>query len=119
MPLEAQNLVGGYTTTPIIHEIDIALQQGEWLSLVGANGSGKSTLLKLLIPSCIHRYNSLFLLPRASSVPLWFVKFYVRPQLSMTSPKYSVQLLIDKRSNNFNCSEGWLLDKIITYLKIQ
>jgi iron complex transport system ATP-binding protein len=48
MPLEAQNLVGGYTTTPIIHEIDLALQQGEWLSLVGANGSGKSTLLKLL-----------------------------------------------------------------------
>jgi iron complex transport system ATP-binding protein len=48
MPLEAQNLVGGYTTTPIIHGIDLALQQGEWLSLVGANGSGKSTLLKLL-----------------------------------------------------------------------
>lgn len=48
MPLEAQNLVGGYSTTAIIHEIDLALQQGEWLSLVGANGSGKSTLLKLL-----------------------------------------------------------------------
>jgi len=48
MPLEAQNLVGGYTTTPIIHGIDLALQKGEWLSLVGANGSGKSTLLKLL-----------------------------------------------------------------------
>ncbi len=48
MPLEAQNLVGGYSTTPIIHGIDLALQQGEWLSLVGANGSGKSTLLKLL-----------------------------------------------------------------------
>jgi iron complex transport system ATP-binding protein len=48
MPLEAQNLVGGYGTTPIIHGINLALQQGEWLSLVGANGSGKSTLLKLL-----------------------------------------------------------------------
>lgn len=48
MPLEAQNLVGGYSTTPIIHGINLALQQGEWLSLVGANGSGKSTLLKLL-----------------------------------------------------------------------
>lgn len=48
MPLEAQNLVAGYGTTPIIHGINLALQQGEWLSLVGANGSGKSTLLKLL-----------------------------------------------------------------------
>jgi iron complex transport system ATP-binding protein len=48
MILEAQNLVGGYGTKPIIHGINLALQQGEWLSLVGANGSGKSTLLKLL-----------------------------------------------------------------------
>ncbi|MEL7338668.1 MAG: ABC transporter ATP-binding protein, partial [Planctomycetota bacterium] len=24
------------------------MQQGEWLSIVGANGSGKSTLLKLM-----------------------------------------------------------------------
>lgn len=46
--IEAQNLVGGYSTTPIIHGINLALQAGEWLSLVGANGSGKSTLLKLL-----------------------------------------------------------------------
>lgn len=48
MILEAQNLVAGYGTTPIIHGINLTLQPGEWLSLVGANGSGKSTLLKLL-----------------------------------------------------------------------
>ncbi|WP_017716154.1 ABC transporter ATP-binding protein [Kamptonema formosum] len=48
MPLEAQNLAGGYSATPIVQEIDFTLGAGEWLSLVGANGSGKSTLLKLL-----------------------------------------------------------------------
>ncbi len=48
MPLEAQNLISGYTTAPIIREVDLTLHPGEWLSLVGANGSGKSTLLKLL-----------------------------------------------------------------------
>ncbi|MBD2043625.1 ABC transporter ATP-binding protein [Microcoleus sp. FACHB-672] len=48
MPLEVQNLAGGYDMTPVIHDIDLTLQPGEWLSLVGANGSGKSTLLKLL-----------------------------------------------------------------------
>jgi iron complex transport system ATP-binding protein len=48
MPLELQNLTGGYTTSPIIENINLSLQTGEWLSLVGANGSGKSTLLKLL-----------------------------------------------------------------------
>ncbi|MGM3304414.1 ABC transporter ATP-binding protein [Anabaena sp. WFMT] len=48
MPLELQNLTGGYTLSPIIHDINLSLQTGEWLSLVGANGSGKSTLLKLI-----------------------------------------------------------------------
>ncbi|MBD2179972.1 ABC transporter ATP-binding protein [Aerosakkonema funiforme] len=48
MPLEAKELVGGYNNLPIIREINLTLQSGEWLSLVGANGSGKSTLLKIL-----------------------------------------------------------------------
>ncbi|AFZ02847.1 ABC transporter ATP-binding protein [Calothrix sp. PCC 6303] len=49
MPLEIQNLTGGYTTIPIVKDVNLSLQTGEWLSLVGANGSGKSTFLKLLI----------------------------------------------------------------------
>jgi iron complex transport system ATP-binding protein len=49
MPLEIQNLTGGYTTIPIIKDVNLDLETGEWLSLVGANGSGKSTFLKLLI----------------------------------------------------------------------
>ncbi|BAZ12759.1 ABC transporter-related protein [Calothrix sp. NIES-4071] len=48
MPLEIQNLSGGYTTIPIIKDVNLDLKTGEWLSLVGANGSGKSTFLKLL-----------------------------------------------------------------------
>ncbi len=48
MPLSLQNLTGGYTTVPVVCNINLTLQTGEWLSLVGANGSGKSTLLKLL-----------------------------------------------------------------------
>lgn len=46
--LETQQLVGGYKTTIVIQEVNLCLQTGEWLSLVGANGSGKSTLLKLM-----------------------------------------------------------------------
>jgi iron complex transport system ATP-binding protein len=51
MPLATQNLSGGYDQRPIVQSINLAVEAGEWLSLVGANGSGKSTLLRLL--SCV------------------------------------------------------------------
>lgn len=47
MPLSLQQLSGGYDKQTIIETIDLTLQSGEWLTLLGANGSGKSTLLKL------------------------------------------------------------------------
>jgi len=48
MPLQAQQLSGGYADKRIVDAVNLTLAQGEWLSLVGANGSGKSTLLRLL-----------------------------------------------------------------------
>lgn len=48
MPLEIQNLTGGYSGKAVIQNLSLSLQPGEWLSLVGANGSGKSTSLKLI-----------------------------------------------------------------------
>ncbi len=48
MPIATQNLAGGYPRKLILQQIDFSLEQGEWLTLLGANGSGKSTLLKLL-----------------------------------------------------------------------
>ena len=46
--LIAENLTGGYQARSIIHQLNLQLERGEWLSLLGGNGSGKSTLLKLL-----------------------------------------------------------------------
>ena len=48
MPLETQNVSGGYGDRPVIQAANLSLQAGEWLSLLGANGSGKSTLLRLM-----------------------------------------------------------------------
>lgn len=48
MLLQTQHLTGGYKNHSVVHNLDLSLKTGEWLSLVGANGSGKSTLLKLL-----------------------------------------------------------------------
>jgi iron complex transport system ATP-binding protein len=46
--LEVQALTGGYLSRPVVRQISLSVQAGEWLSLVGANGSGKSTVLKLI-----------------------------------------------------------------------
>ncbi|MEM1279630.1 MAG: ABC transporter ATP-binding protein [Cyanobacteria bacterium P01_H01_bin.152] len=48
MPLEVRNLGGGYGDRLIVEAVNLALAQGEWLSLLGANGSGKSTLLRVM-----------------------------------------------------------------------
>ncbi|MFQ3584080.1 MAG: ABC transporter ATP-binding protein [Cyanobacteriota bacterium] len=46
--LEAKSLWGGYGSQPMIRELSLQVERGEWLSIVGPNGSGKSTLLRLL-----------------------------------------------------------------------
>jgi len=43
-----RNVNVGYRGEPVLEGIDLQIEQGERISLVGRNGSGKSTLLKLL-----------------------------------------------------------------------
>lgn len=38
----------GYTTTPILHDINLTFTPGKVHGIVGPNGSGKSTLLDLM-----------------------------------------------------------------------
>ncbi|MEI4469971.1 ABC transporter ATP-binding protein [Frigidibacter sp. MR17.24] len=46
--LELRGLVKGFDGIPVIRGIDLAIREGEFLSVVGPSGSGKSTLLRLL-----------------------------------------------------------------------
>jgi ABC-type Mn2+/Zn2+ transport system ATPase subunit len=47
--IEASGLTVGYGPEAVVEGIDLTLQPGESLALVGTNGSGKSTLLKTLL----------------------------------------------------------------------
>ena len=46
--LEARAVSKAYAGVPALAEVDLALQPGEVLGLVGENGAGKSTLMKCL-----------------------------------------------------------------------
>jgi branched-chain amino acid transport system ATP-binding protein len=49
MPLlEVKNLTAGYGDVDVLHEISLAVAEGEIVSLVGANGAGKTTLLRAI-----------------------------------------------------------------------
>ena len=37
-----------YSDTPVLHHIDLVVEKGEMVALLGPNGSGKTTLIKLL-----------------------------------------------------------------------
>lgn len=47
--LELRGIMKSYHKNPVLTGVDMKLQEGECVGLVGANGVGKSTLLKILV----------------------------------------------------------------------
>jgi ABC-type branched-subunit amino acid transport system ATPase component len=47
--LEVDSLVAGYSGLAVLHKVNIHVDAGEVVSLLGANGAGKSTLLKTIM----------------------------------------------------------------------
>ena len=47
--IELEDVDFGYTATPVIEDISLSIDPGEYAAVVGPNGSGKSTLMKLML----------------------------------------------------------------------
>ena len=46
--LDVKNVEGGYGSVKIIHGIDMHVDEGEFVTIIGPNGCGKSTLIKII-----------------------------------------------------------------------
>lgn len=49
MTLEINDLTGGYSTIPVLHQVSFTVQPGELVGLIGLNGAGKSTTINHVI----------------------------------------------------------------------
>lgn len=47
--VELQNVNAAYNGNPVLENINLSIQSGEFLGIIGPNGSGKTTLLKIIL----------------------------------------------------------------------
>lgn len=47
--IELNNVSFQYESTPVLHNISMKVEEGDFLAILGPNGSGKSTLLKIIL----------------------------------------------------------------------
>lgn len=47
--IEAEDVAFAYDENPVVEDVSLTVEEGEFLGLIGPNGSGKTTLLKILL----------------------------------------------------------------------
>lgn len=50
--LEMQNVTAGYSEAPVISDINVSINEGEFVGIIGPNGAGKTTLLRTIAGLC-------------------------------------------------------------------
>lgn len=59
LPLSIRNLTAGYPQQPVLEGLNLDLEAGEFVGLIGANGAGKTTLLRSILGLVPIHYGSI------------------------------------------------------------
>ena len=65
--IRVERLAGGYGKKPIVQDIDLEIEKGEFFALLGPNGSGKTTLFKLITGQLPASSGDIFIAGKAMS----------------------------------------------------
>ena len=93
--LEIKGLEGGYGSVQILNGIDLYVEEGEFVTIIGPNGCGKSTFLKVLFGLATHHRGTI--LHKGADVSGWRTDRLVDrgvayvPQVDNVFPSLSVR----------------------------
>lgn len=96
--ITCRGLSVGYGGHPVVDGIDLALDAGQWLAVIGTNGSGKSTLLKTLAG---------LIAPIAGSAAVAAGDGRGRATVSYLSQSHEQGFLLPIRSRDVVCMGRW------------
>lgn len=81
--IDIKNLSFAYTEDPVLSDLNLTLDRGQLMVLVGENGSGKSTLLKLLLGELNPAEGQLTLLGQDAAAMTDYSKIGYVPQMNV------------------------------------
>ena len=97
--LDVKNLVGGYGKVQIMNDVDLYVDEGEFVTVIGPNGCGKSTFIKIIFG--IATYYSGSVKHKGEEVSGWRTDSLVNrgiayvPQVDNVFPSLSVRENLD------------------------
>ncbi|MBF0236460.1 MAG: metal ABC transporter ATP-binding protein [SAR324 cluster bacterium] len=104
--LEINNLYFNYTTsTPALKQVNLNVEEGDFLAILGPNGGGKTTLLKLIAGLLNPSEGTIRILsgtPRQSSKIMGYM-----PQHTNTNPDFPIAVLDVVLMGKLNSNSVW------------
>ncbi len=107
--VDLQQLSFSYASQPVLERVDLQVDSGEFIGIVGPNAGGKTTLLKLMLGILKPQQGKLQVLgssPRRARYRIGYVPQY--PAFSRDFPITVSQLVLMGRLGHNNHNRGWL-----------